>query len=71
MPPTHSTFRDLPWRKARASVGNGACVEVAPFQGKVMVRDSKDPDGSVLAYTQTEWRAFLQVAKAGRFDHPC
>jgi hypothetical protein len=71
MPPTHSGFRDLPWRKSRASVGNGACVEVAPFQGKIAVRDSKDPDGPVLAYTQAEWRAFLQGAKAGRFDRPC
>jgi uncharacterized protein DUF397 len=69
MPPTHSTFRDLPWRKARASIGNGACVEIAPFQGKVVVRDSQDPDGPVLAYAQAEWRAFLDGAKAGRFDH--
>jgi len=59
---------NLPWRKAQRSVGNGACVELAPVNGMVAMRDSKDPDGPVLMYTAAEWDAFLHGAKAGEFD---
>jgi Domain of unknown function (DUF397) len=41
--------------------GNGGeCVQVAakPSPGRVLVRDSKDPDGPVLAVKLTEWRLF-------------
>jgi hypothetical protein len=58
----------LPWRKASASLSNGACVEVAPTNGMVAVRDSKDPAGPMLMYTRTEWAAFLHGAKHGEFD---
>ena len=37
------------WRTSSYSVGNGACVEVAPAPDRVLVRDSKDPDGPALA----------------------
>jgi hypothetical protein len=56
------------WRKAAASVGNGACVEVAAADDGVAVRHSKDPDGAVLYYTPAEWSAFLDGAKNGEFD---
>jgi uncharacterized protein DUF397 len=62
---------DPHWRKARCSVNNGACVEVAPFEGMVAMRDSKDPEGPVLIYTPDEWHAFLHGAKAGEFDDLC
>jgi Domain of unknown function (DUF397) len=65
------TLRGLAWRKAQRSVGNGACVELAPLEGMVAMRDSKDPDGPVLVYTPAEWRAFLHGAKAGEFDDLC
>ncbi|HZC53862.1 MAG TPA: DUF397 domain-containing protein [Mycobacterium sp.] len=59
----------LAWRKATASAGNGACVEVAPIDdGGVAVRDSKDPGGPILRYTAREWEAFLIGAKQGEFD---
>jgi hypothetical protein len=59
-----------PWRKASASQGNGACVEVAPLSGgRMAVRDSKDNGlGPVLVYTPEEWSAFLDGAKRGEFD---
>lgn len=66
-----SAILKLTWRRAQASVSNGACVEVAPVQDMVAVRDSKDPDGPVLTYTQAEWRAFLDGAKKGEFDDLC
>lgn len=54
------------WRKARAS-GIKGCVEVARFT-RILVRDSKDPGGPVLAYTVEEVAAFLDGAKKGEFD---
>ena len=32
------------------------------------MRDSKDPDGPVLAFTRAEWETFLGGAKTGEFD---
>lgn len=60
----------MEWIKASASGVQGNCVEVAlePVHGSVMVRDSKDPDGPVLAFTPLEWLAFLAGAKAGEFE---
>jgi Domain of unknown function (DUF397) len=69
--PIQTVSDRLSWRKAQTSVGNGACVEVAPSQGGVAVRDSKDPGGPVLTYTPAEWHAFLHGAKAGEFDDLC
>lgn len=60
--------RDFGWRKAQSSIGNGACVELAPIDGMVAIRDSKDPDGPILRYTAAEWHAFLDGAKNGEFD---
>ena len=71
MTSTDSVNRDLPWRKARISVNNGACVEAAPVNGMVAVRDSKNPAGPILTYTAAEWRAFLDGAKKGEFDDLC
>lgn len=71
MRPTGSMLRGLAWRKAQSSVGNGACLELAPHNGMVAMRDSKDPDGPVLMYTSTELQAFLLAAKAGEFDDLC
>jgi hypothetical protein len=55
--------RDLQWRKARRSAGNGACVEVAPTSGQIVVRDSKDPDGVRLQYAAQSWQIFVHNIK--------
>jgi len=47
------------WRTSSYSVGSGNCVEVAPAPDRVLVRDSKDPDGPILAVPTPAWRAFL------------
>lgn len=56
------------WRKARRSMGNGNCVETATAGLKVVVRDSKDPGGPVLAYSAESWLAFTRKARLGHFD---
>ncbi|WP_406385678.1 DUF397 domain-containing protein [Streptomyces sp. NBC_00211] len=62
---------DLPeakWRKSSFSDGGEQCVEVAdtrPTRGFVAVRDSKDPNGPALAFTEAAFTAFLPHAAHG------
>jgi hypothetical protein len=54
------------WRTSSYSGGNGGeCVQVAakPSAGRILVRDSKDPAGPVLALKPTEWRQFTDHIK--------
>jgi Domain of unknown function (DUF397) len=54
------------WRKSQRSVGNGACVEVTVARSGIVVRDSTDQSGPMLAYTAESWRTF---ARSVRLDH--
>jgi hypothetical protein len=65
---TNPEVRDLQWRKSRRSVGNGACVEVAPADKIICVRDSKNPGGISIGYPEAAWQQFLSSAKKGDFD---
>lgn len=56
-----------PWRKSSFSQ-SGDCVEVAFGQASVFVRDSKRLQRGALAFTVTEWSAFLAGAQSGEFD---
>jgi hypothetical protein len=57
------------WRKSSYSGGSGNCVEVADhLPGAVGVRDSKDPDGQTLVFTNLAWQAFADQVKSGK---PC
>lgn len=61
--------RAIRWIKSSGSAGNGACVEVASVrEDEVLVRNSRDPEGPILAFTKAEWVAFLAGAKALEFD---
>lgn len=71
MNPTLTQRGTLAWQKANRSLGSGACVEVAKADGTIVFRDSKDPDGPVLKYTETEFSAFVHGIKQGEFDHFC
>jgi hypothetical protein len=66
---TCSWLASLTWVKASASVGTGACVELALHGQAIFIRDSKAPDGPALRYTFAEVAAFLDGAKRGEFDH--
>jgi hypothetical protein len=57
----HST---LTWRKSTYSGGNGGqCVEVAA-SGRVLVRDSKNPDRGLLGFSAQTWREFAARIKS-------
>ena len=57
------------WRRSRRSAGDAAYVEVARnLPGVVTVRDSRDPDGTILVFTLPEWQAFVDGAKDGEFS---
>ena len=62
----HGFFR---WSKARASAGAGMCVEVAALPDGVAVRHSVTPEDGAILYSRDEFRAFLDGAKNGEFDH--
>lgn len=55
------------WFKSSRS-NPGGCVEVRFLDDSVQVRDSKDPQGPVLTFTNREWTAFLEGVRFNEFD---
>ncbi|MFF3005378.1 DUF397 domain-containing protein [Kitasatospora sp. NPDC057940] len=56
------------WRKSSYSAQANECVEAGNIVADGMaVRDSKDPDGPVLAFSSDAWSDFLTGIKAGDF----
>jgi Domain of unknown function (DUF397) len=59
------------WAKSSRSGNNGNCVEVAFLgEGRVALRDSKDPGGPALRFTRGEWAAFVDGVADGELRHP-
>ena len=54
------------WRTSTRSSNNGGnCVQVADnLPGRVLVRDSKDPEGGTLGFTPAAWRAFVTLTRS-------
>ena len=47
------------WRKSSRSFSNGNCTEVGQDGAVVLVRDTEDRGGPVLAFSGETWGAFL------------
>ena len=69
------------WRKSPYSNNGGNCVEVSVMERDgataahkadasrlFVMRDSKDPAGPRLYFTQSEWDAFARGMREGAFD---
>jgi hypothetical protein len=67
-----SELAGIRWRTSNRSSDNGGqCVEAGPLadgSGRIAVRHSHHPDGSLIVYTRAEWDAFLAGVKGGEFD---
>ena len=57
--------RNLQWRKAKYSAGNGACVEVATSNGQILVRDSTDPGGPALRCSASAFWSLVHDIREG------
>ncbi len=55
------------WRRS-TRCDSGACVEVAFENRTVAMRDSKNLDGPVLAFTEQAWATFLAGIRTGEFE---
>ncbi|MBO0839647.1 MAG: DUF397 domain-containing protein [Sciscionella sp.] len=59
----------LTWRKSSYSGGGNDCVEVAwPAMHtghgvRAVLRDSKNPDGGQLSFTEASWASFLAAIR--------
>jgi len=57
----------LVWQRA-SLCQNGECVEIAAYDGTVVMRNSARPDSGYVYFTCGEFSIFLMAAKAGEFD---
>jgi len=58
------------WIKSSRSEPSNSCVQMAVVDGVIGVRDSKLGAASpILTFTQDEFAAWIDGAKAGEFDH--
>jgi hypothetical protein len=55
------------WQRAKDD-DSGSAVEVAFVDDLIGLRNSADPDGTVLVFTKGEWDAFVGGAQDGEFD---
>jgi predicted secreted Zn-dependent protease len=63
-----ATLGQVSWHVARRCNG-GECVRIAASGDMVLIGDSKDPDGPVLAYSRAEWQTFVEGIRQGDFDN--
>jgi hypothetical protein len=64
--------RPATWHKSTYSGPTGGnCVEIAVLSdGRVALRNSRQPEGPALVFTSSEWDAFLRGARDGEFGVP-
>ena len=55
---------DAAWRTAKDCDG-GQCVEIGAQDKIIMIRDSADREGGLIALGQQQWRDFVVTVKDG------
>lgn len=58
-----SVMPDYRWRTSSRSGQSGSCIEAGHSPGVIVVRDTKDRDGPVLAVDAGAWRRFTASLK--------
>jgi hypothetical protein len=57
------------WTKSSLSSYNGNCAEYSELaDGSVLLRNSRDPDGTVLHFSARQWDAMIGDLRRGEFD---
>lgn len=65
----HDSDPSLAWRVSSAC-NTMSCVAVARLDdGRIALRDTKDPSLGSHVFDATEWGAFIAGVKAGEFDY--
>jgi hypothetical protein len=64
----HVNADELVWRKSRRSGFQGNCVELADAGDTIGVRNSRFPQGAVLAFPTGDMAGFLAAIKSGELD---
>lgn len=52
------------WRRS-SFCGTGACVEIKPAADRQYMRDSKEENGEILAFSHAAWGSFVSGIKNG------
>jgi hypothetical protein len=55
--------------RAASFCGNTECVEVAQRDGLIVLRDSTQPQGTMLHYAVDDWGSFVRNIKSGQLDN--
>lgn len=58
----------IQWRHSGRCSAESACVEVAFAGERVLMRNSREPDGPVAAFSRAEWADFLAAVKDDQFS---
>lgn len=62
-------LESVTWIKSSHSNATGNCVEMAELpDGRVAIRNSRDPQGPALVCTRDEFAGFVAGVRAGGFD---
>lgn len=61
---------DREFKVSTFTADSGTCVAVARGEGDTVtaVRNSNDPEGPCVHFTEAEWQPFIAGVKAGEFD---
>lgn len=69
IPADHADLATVQWKKAELSDSGNGCVELAKLaDGRIALRNSRDPDAPAHVFTKWEIECLLDGAKRGEFD---